>query len=103
MAAKKGKKGDGLLTESLTSLNKELDILRKKKKSFELKLGTLSKRMVEYQNQELKLRDEISALVKDEASINTNKEYFEKQLSKLKSKMAEVSKIKDELSKVKLI
>ncbi|MFH1641957.1 MAG: hypothetical protein ABIC04_03585 [Nanoarchaeota archaeon] len=92
--------GDAIIIETLDSLDKELEELSKRKKKLEKKIADIRKDMVNTQNQESKLRNEISALVAQEGTINVRREGVEDRLTKLKAKMAEVAKIKDELRKL---
>lgn len=95
-----GKKHEALLIEAVDDLQKELEELSHEKEELETNLKSAGEDMELTRQEELKLRNKIDFLVKKESELSSKKIGLQDKLNTLKSKMAKVSKIKDDLKEI---
>lgn len=92
-----GKRDKALLTEALTDLDLELERMRKKKENHENNMKKCNAEIIMMQNEQVRLRDQISALVEREARANIKMNDEKDKLAMSKNKIAEIIKIKEEM------
>ncbi len=97
ISKKSDSKDYALLSEAVSDLDKQYTRISSERKKLESDLMSISRSMAQVQNEERKLRDQISQFVDKEAVINSKRLATAEQLNKAKQKMAEILKIKEEL------
>lgn len=97
---KKLQKEASLLKEALKDLEKELKHLRSSKKELEKKTEAVSGKLGVTQDQEIRLRNEISRLMRQEVNLTQQKTSLKDKLLATKKKMEKIHSIEHELREV---
>ena len=94
------KEQKSLLSAALKDLNQELSRLKLLKTKLERNSQTTRTSVGTTQAKELKLRNELTALIAQEEKLVKKKELLEKKINDLKGKIEKVSKISRDLGAV---
>ena len=93
-------KKESTIMEAIGDIDKELEKLKKERGELESSSKNVGENITSAQVEESNLRQKISVLVEKEGQLEKNKSKLKEKLESIKSKIAKVSRIKEELSEI---